>query len=81
VTLLYEIYVDTEALPGRSRAGDPPIIVRLVEEAADGSRVAVRRTMHRRVDISGPSAVVSRLDGESPHVWIEAADVTPQPPA
>ena len=77
----YQIYVDTEALPGRSRAGDPPIIVRVVDETADGQRISRGRTMHRRVDISGPSAVVSRHDGESPHVWIEAADVTPQPPA
>ncbi len=76
--IVYELYVDHLALPGREHAGDPPIILRTVEVQADGRRVSLGRTKHFRVDLPGPSALVSDLSGDAPHIWVET-DVTPLP--
>lgn len=78
--MLYQIYVDTQAFAGGQNEGEPPIIVRPVEQTAEGLVVVGHRTRHWRVDLPGPSAVVCNLGGEHPQVWVQAADVTPQPP-
>jgi len=78
VRRFFEIFVDKDALPGGANEGEPPIIVREVEVTADG-RKSLGRKKYWRVRLRGPSTVVSDLDGPAPHVWIEAAGVTPRP--
>lgn len=70
----WQILVDTKAFHGGEHEGEPPIILRQVEDGPDGYvRTRLPKQFVRRVEIHGPSAVVSNpdLSAPSPHVWVE----------